>query len=283
MPIETLSNNIYNDIDSSFRQEQQDNNSTNNNIPRSTPALPSILIPNTIIDDEISPLKFSPSTSSYTYNNNNNNNSNNIPSHRFLKPTKSILTKPKRYVSLLPPISLYVSSTNGNIDDATIYGTELNANMFRFDHFRNILDTDDRVYININPFIRRYRRSMMDRCVFGEDDVESTRESLSNEDDLDEDDLEPDTAVIQGVPIDPEYDANSSINNFSTDDDLFEEDEEEDDDEDTIMEVNSNTSSITPPDSPVLKSLVTSNDFNLINNLKKTVRWNEQDNVVHII
>ncbi|CCH60579.1 hypothetical protein TBLA_0D00710 [Henningerozyma blattae CBS 6284] len=241
-------------------------------IPRVLPPMPSL----TIYDQrrntcDVSPLDLcNTTTANYNYTNPSFSRPIHTPLHRVQNPEKSILSKtPKRYIDNLPPINLYVSSVNGTLDDATIYGTELNVNLFKFNYFKNIMNRDDMFYININPMIRNYRKKILREYVFNDGGPGATLGELDRVEGLGlQDTDEEDTAVIHGVLIDESEQERSGSSGSGSSGSSG---SDSDSDSDYLSESSSD-----------LSSLFERNSAFISDTQRKIVRFNENDIIYDI-
>lgn len=110
------------------------------------------------------------------------------PSHRLLKPKKSILTVPAKSLNLI------VSSSRGSLNDATIFGTEINSTLSNEENkLPAISSIWEKLTIPVNSSIKEKYKKLKDQ-IYGQ--ASNFGEDEDNEED-NEDDL-PDAAVIRG-------------------------------------------------------------------------------------
>ncbi|CAI4036598.1 hypothetical protein SMKI_15G4470 [Saccharomyces mikatae IFO 1815] len=107
------------------------------------------------------------------------------PSHRLLKPKKSILTMPAKSLNLI------VSSSRGSLNDATIFATEINSTLSNEENkLPAISSTWEKLTIPVNSSIKEKYKKLKDQ-IYGQ-------AGNSDEDEDNEEDNLPDAAVIRG-------------------------------------------------------------------------------------
>ncbi|CCE63949.1 hypothetical protein TPHA_0G01120 [Tetrapisispora phaffii CBS 4417] len=135
-----------------------------------------------------------------------------IPCHRNSKPKKSILVLPKDHLNLL------VGSSKGSLDDATIYATEINASITQSSFTLPLItSTHEKITIPVNSEIKKKYKNFKRACLIKfngsdrlvHDDISTIVGDIDCDDD---DDNEPDEALIQGFKYE------SKDNNSKNDD-----------------------------------------------------------------
>ncbi|CAI4065236.1 hypothetical protein SUVZ_08G3360 [Saccharomyces uvarum] len=113
------------------------------------------------------------------------------PSHRLLKPKKSILTLPAKSLNLI------VSSSRGSLNDATIFATEINSSMSNEENkLPTISTTWEKLTIPVNSSIKEKYKKLKDQ-IYGHNS------NFGEDEENEEDDL-PDAAVIRGYEFESE-------------------------------------------------------------------------------
>ncbi|EJS41620.1 YOR315W [Saccharomyces arboricola H-6] len=119
------------------------------------------------------------------------------PSHRLLKPKKSILTIPTKSLNLI------VSSSRGSLNDATIFATEINSSLNNDENkLPAISSTWEKLTIPVNSSIKEKYKKLKDQ-IYG-------RIGNSGEDEESEEEDLPDAAVIRGYEFESKTENNQN-------------------------------------------------------------------------
>lgn len=122
------------------------------------------------------------------------------PSHRLLKPKKSILTIPAKSLNLI------VSSSRGSLNDATIFATEINSSLSNEENkLPAISSTWEKLTIPVNSSIKEKYKKLKDQ-IYGHTN------SVGEDEGIGEDSL-PDAAVIRGYEFQSERSDDQNLRN----------------------------------------------------------------------